>query len=169
MDGAVKESSPAETKNVSALTAPDESSGPVYAIGRLAEEFRITPRSIRFYEEQGLLSPKRAGTARIYSHRDRARLILICRGKRLGFSLAEIKEFLGLYDVDRTEDRAQAAQMSYLLDRTRDRIADLRRKRRDVDETLGELVAMERQLEDHLRRQDGATGGAPSDTPEQGV
>ena len=159
MRGTAKATGSTETSSAGAgaAAAPvpaDGSAGPVYSIGRLAEEFRITPRSIRFYEEQGLLSPQRVGTARVYSYRDRARLILICRGKRLGFSLAEIKEFLGLYDADPMSGRARVAQMSYLLERTRDRIADLRRKRQDVEKTLDELGAMARQLEDHLRRHD---------------
>ena len=62
-----------------------------YSISELAEEFEVTPRTIRFYEDQGLLTPRREGMSRIYSHRDRGRLMLICRGKRLGFSLAEIE------------------------------------------------------------------------------
>jgi len=72
----------------------------LYSIGDLASEFAISPRAIRFYEDQGLLAPRRIGGNRIYAARDRARLQLVLRGKRLGFALADIKEMLDLYDVD---------------------------------------------------------------------
>lgn len=117
-----------------------------FSISELAEEFQITPRTIRFYEDQGLIAPRRDGLNRVYSHRDRARLVLICRGKRLGFSLAEIKDFLDLYDVD---DR-QIEQMKYLLKRGRDRQALLRRQLEDVKQTMVELAELERQIVDHL-------------------
>ncbi|UEM21856.1 MerR family DNA-binding transcriptional regulator [Skermanella mucosa] len=117
-----------------------------FSISELAEEFRVTPRTIRFYEDQGLLAPTRDGLNRIYSHRDRARLTLICRGKRLGFSLAEIKDFLDLYDTD---DR-QIEQMRYALGRGRERIRSLETQLEDVKQTLHELRALERQILDHL-------------------
>ncbi len=119
-----------------------------YTIGEIAEEFEVTPRTVRFYEDQGLIAPRREGTARIYSHRDRGRLILICRGKRLGFSLAEIKDFLDLYEVD---DR-QLEQMRFALDRARERRAALRQQLRDVEQTLTELGELETMIADHLRR-----------------
>ncbi|NIW86644.1 MAG: MerR family transcriptional regulator, partial [Gammaproteobacteria bacterium] len=71
----------------------------VYSIGDLAREFDVTPRTIRFYEDQGLLSPARSGQNRVYTARDRTRLKLILRGKRLGFSLSEIRDILDLYDA----------------------------------------------------------------------
>ncbi|EWY41407.1 transcriptional regulator [Skermanella stibiiresistens SB22] len=116
-------------------------------MSELAEEFQVTPRTIRFYEDQGLLAPTRDGLNRIYSHRDRARLTLICRGKRLGFSLAEIKDFLNLYDTD---DR-QIEQMRYALCRGRERIKSLETQFEDVKQTLHELRALESQILDHLR------------------
>ncbi len=110
----------------------------LFTIGELATEFSLSPRAIRFYEDQGLLSPSRAGTTRIYAKRDRARLQLILRGKRLGFSLADIREFLGLYDADRGKHR----QMAMTLERTRARIAELEIQLQDITVTLSELRVM---------------------------
>jgi DNA-binding transcriptional MerR regulator len=142
------------------MTDPPDEAGEerTFTISELADTFQVTPRTIRFYEDQGLLSPKRDGLNRVYSHRDRARLTLICRGKRLGFSLAEIKDFLDLYDVD---DR-QIEQMRFALAHGRERIASLEVQLRDVQQTLSELRALERQIIDHLE----AAGAAPdSHTP----
>ncbi|NYZ14305.1 MerR family DNA-binding transcriptional regulator [Azospirillum sp. RWY-5-1] len=130
-----------------------------YAIGELADEFGLTLRSIRHYEDEGLLSPGREGTVRVYDRRDRARLALICRGKRLGFSLTEIKEFLSLYDTD----GAQVGQMRYLRRMARERIAALRRQLADVQQTLTELTDIDDQITRHLRRQ-----GADDATNEEG-
>ncbi len=118
-----------------------------WSISDLAEEFQVTPRTIRFYEDQGLLAPHREGLTRVYNHRDRARLRLICRGKRLGFSLAEIKDFLDLYDMD---DR-QIEQMKFALKRARDRKVSLERQLEDVRQALVELADLDRQIADHLR------------------
>lgn len=130
-----------------------------YAIGELADEFGLTLRSIRHYEDEGLLSPGREGTVRVYDRRDRARLALICRGKRLGFSLTEIKEFLSLYDTG----GAQVGQMRYLRRMARERIAALRRQLADVQQTLTELTDIDDQITRHLRRQ-----GADDATNEEG-
>src|SRR3954470_17237824 len=100
---------------------PDGTAGRSFTISELADAFGVTPRTIRFYEDQGLLAPAREGLNRVYSYRDRARLTLICRGKRLGFSLKEIKDFLNLYEVD---DR-QIEQMRFVLARGRQRIGAL--------------------------------------------
>lgn len=113
-----------------------------YTIGDLATEFGLSPRAIRFYEDQGLLAPGRAGANRVYSRRDRARLMLILRGKRLGFSLSDIREFLDLYDVDRTKRQ----QMAMTLDRTRARIRDLEQQLQDITITLAELRDMEAEI-----------------------
>ncbi|CAO3430908.1 MerR family transcriptional regulator [Azospirillum doebereinerae] len=118
------------------------------SIGELAGEFGLTHRTIRHYEEEGLLAPARDGQARIYTHRDRARLALICRGKRLGFSLAEIKDFLTLYDAD----DAQIEQMRYAQTRARGRIEALERQLQDVQQTLLELRTLDTQISEHLRR-----------------
>jgi len=118
------------------------------SIGELAGEFGLTHRTIRHYEEEGLLAPARDGQTRIYSHRDRARLALICRGKRLGFSLAEIKDFLTLYDAD----DAQIEQMRYLQNLARGRVQALERQLQDVQQTLLELRTLDTQISEHLRR-----------------
>lgn len=113
----------------------------LFSVNQLAEEVGVTPRAIRFYELKGLLSPKRAGTARVFNRRDRARLLLVLRGKRLGFTLAEIREYLDLYDAD----RSQRSQVARLLARTRERIVELEQQRRDLVRTLSELREVERQ------------------------
>jgi DNA-binding transcriptional MerR regulator len=120
-----------------------------YSIGDLAAAFDITPRSIRFYEDEGLLSPERAGLTRIYSHRDRARLALICRGKRLGFSLAEIREFLDLYD----REHGQVGQMSFFLGRARARRAALETQLVDVQQTIEDLKGIEDEIVTFLKRE----------------
>lgn len=118
-------------------------SGPhrLYSITELARELGVTARAIRFYESKGLLDPQRAGTTRVYSYRDRARLLIILRGKRLGFSLAQVKEYLALYDADPTRKE----QFVHLLRGARRRIAELERQRRDLELTLDELREVEEQ------------------------
>ncbi len=113
----------------------------LYTVNQLAEELGVTPRAIRFYEAKGLIAPARAGTTRVFERRDRARLMLVLRGKRLGFSLAEIREYLDLYDAG----RGQAGQVKLLLAKTQDRIVELEQQRRDLEQTLGELRDIERQ------------------------
>ena len=111
-----------------------------FSIAELASELGVTLRAIRFYEAKGLIAPQRVGASRVYSGRDRARLILILRGKRMGFSLKDIREFLDLYEVDSN----QAAQMTRLLGKTRERIARLETQLRDVETSLAELRDVER-------------------------
>ncbi len=110
-----------------------------YSIGELAGMFGITPRAIRFYEDRGLLSPRRVGKTRIFGDRDRVRLDFILRGKRLGITLAEIGKWLDLYDMDDGKRR----QYEVLLQGSRQRIAELERQREDIDETLKELRSIE--------------------------
>ena len=112
---------------------------PLYSIGDLAAEFAISPRAIRFYEDQDLLRPQRIGGNRVYNHRDRARLVLVLRGKRLGFSLADIKEMLDLYDVD----SGHVEQLRVALAKGRERIAELERQRAEITEMLSELREIE--------------------------
>ncbi len=107
----------------------------LYSIGDLASEFQISTRAIRFYESKGLIGPERAGANRVFTKRDRARLSLILRGKRLGFSLSTIAEYLRLYDAD----PGQKAQMRMLLGQVETAIASLETKRQDLEKTLGEL------------------------------
>ncbi len=106
-----------------------------FTISQLSEEFGITPRAIRFYEDEALIKPTRQGQARIYSPRDRARLALILRGKRVGFSLVEIKEMLDLYDMN----DGQATQLSYAIKKFNERISSLERQRGDIEQALSEL------------------------------
>ena len=109
--------------------------GQLYTVTELARELGMTARAIRFYEDKGLISPQRAGTTRVYSARDRARMILILRGKRLGFSLSTIKEYLDLYDVDLT----QRTQLQLLLDAVAKRREQLLAQRQAIDEAMTEL------------------------------
>ena len=127
----------------------------LYTVTELAEKLGITPRALRFYEDKGLVSPQRAGTTRVYTHRDRGRLALILRGKRLGFSLREIGDWLDLYDAD----PGQAEQMHRLIDKVRDRIETLEGQRKDLDATLDELKEIETSARRHL---DVAVGGVKS-------
>lgn len=113
----------------------------LYTVNQLAEELGVTARALRFYEAKGLLLPRRLGTTRVYTKRDRARLMLILRGKRLGFSLAEIREYLQLYTVDPNH----LEQLRLLLHRVRDRLSDLEQQRRDIETTIAELRGIEQQ------------------------
>lgn len=119
----------------------------LYSVSQLAKELRITPRAFRFYEDKGLISPQRVGKTRVYTHRDKVRMILILRGKRMGFSLREIKEFLDLYVVDHT----QVEQMQHLLKKVRERIALLEDQLQAVQTSLQELRDMERISVEALR------------------
>jgi DNA-binding transcriptional MerR regulator len=117
-----------------------------YSIRQLCLEFKCTPRALRFYEDKGLLNPARDGMNRVYSYRDRGRLILILRGKRVGLSLAEIGEILDLYEAD--ESGVQQAATS--LRKFRERIVALEQQKQDIDHAIEELQkgisAMEKRL-----------------------
>lgn len=119
----------------------------IYSVTELAKDLGVTPRAIRFYEAQGLITPQRAGNTRVYTHRDRARMQLILRGKRLGFSLKDIKEFLDLYVVDTT----QVEQLQLLVHKVRGRIAQLEDQRQAVETSLTELRDIERLSVESLR------------------
>ena len=112
-----------------------------YTISALAREFDITPRAIRFYEDQGILSPSRAGRNRVYAARDRARLKLLLRGKRLGLSLSEVRSLIDMYDSPR-DTEAQLREFLAVLARHR---ATLERQREDIGLTLAEISAHETQ------------------------
>jgi DNA-binding transcriptional MerR regulator len=131
--------------------AAEKSSPPLYSIGDLSTEFGISARAIRFYEAKGLISPKRVGVNRIYTRRDRARLLLILRGKRLGFSLEEIAEYLGLYAAD----HGQVAQTRVLLQRVEQSIEELQGKERDIAMALSELRDIREQCITQLKGQTG--------------
>jgi DNA-binding transcriptional MerR regulator len=117
-----------------------------HTVTQLASELGVTARTIRFYEDKGLICPQRAGSTRVYTARDRARMILILRGKRLGFSLREIKDYLDLYDIDPT----QAEQLRVLRTAVGKRLASLREQRKALEETIKELEAVERQVDNAL-------------------
>lgn len=117
-----------------------------FTITQLAREFGITTRAMRFYEAQGLLSPARSGTTRIYSARDRVRLKLVLRGKRLGLTLKEIANILDMYDAEPGE----AGQLRYMLDRLQDQRDVLEKQRDDIDLTLAELDVIESQCRQRL-------------------
>lgn len=117
------------------------------SVSQLAKELNITSRTIRFYEDKGLISPQRAGNTRVYTHRDKVRMVLILRGKRMGFSLREIREFLDLYVVDHT----QVEQMQHLLKKVRGRMALLEDQLQAVQTSLKELRDMERISVESLR------------------
>jgi DNA-binding transcriptional MerR regulator len=127
--------------------------GEVYGITDLVNELGVTARAIRLYEEKGLLSPRRVGSARIFSRRDRARLVLILRAKALGSSLEDIKHYLDLYGQ---EGEGRKQQLEYVVKRTRDAMAELAQKRRQLDETLAELQLIhdtcERQLTERRQK-----------------
>ena len=126
----------------------------IYSIAELAREFAITARTIRFYEDEGLIKPKRQNLTRLYSAGDRTRLGWILRGKRLGFSLAEIKELLDLYQVDRTG----VQQLRELLRRSRLHIEDLERRKRDLDAHIEEFREVEIQVAGELKKRGAETG-----------
>ena len=119
-----------------------------YSVAELAHEFSLTSQGIRFYEESGLISPARVGRTRVFNYQDRARLILIQRLRRLGFSLDAIREYLSLYKADATG----AAQYRRGLERITERIRELEDKRRDIDETLEGLRALEADANERLDR-----------------
>jgi DNA-binding transcriptional MerR regulator len=117
-----------------------------WSIAELAAEYDVTLRTIRFYEDRGLLTPERRGTVRVYHPRDKVRLGLILRGKRLGFSLDEIATIVDMYDAEPGE----AGQLEYLLNQIGSRRAELEQRRRDIDETLRELAEVERRCQTDL-------------------
>ena len=114
-----------------------------FTISDLSSEFDVTARALRFYEDEGLINPERRGTQRIYSHRDRARLAWILRGKRVGFSLGEIREMIDLYDVG----DGRRLQRQVAIDRGRARIDTLEAQKRDIDAAITELTSFVAVLE----------------------
>jgi DNA-binding transcriptional MerR regulator len=121
-------------------------------IQEAARQLGVTMRTLRFYEDKDLIAPQRVGTTRIYSRREIGRMQLILRGKRLGFSIREIKEFLDLYDAD----PEHYVQISQLIVKVSARIKDLRRQREAIEQTLSELCSIEAQAEAWLRDHPGA-------------
>jgi DNA-binding transcriptional MerR regulator len=125
-----------------------------YSISDLAKEFALTTRAIRFYEDEGLLSPRRHGRSRIYGERERVRIKLVLRGKRLGLSLSEIRELLDLYEATRSE----RPQLTKFLEVLAARRAMLKQQQEDIAIVLAEIDSLERQCRRRLRQ--GANGGS---------
>lgn len=124
-------------------TEPDQT----WTIGQLAAEHDLTLRTLRHYEAVGLLSPERRGTARVFHQRDRIRLELILRGRRLGFTLPEIATIVNMYD----EQPGERGQLEYLLAQIEGRRAHLEQRRRDIDDTMAELAEVEQRCREDLR------------------
>jgi len=127
-----------------------------FSISDLAREFGITPRTIRFYEDKGLLAPRREGMTRVFSRRDRTRLKLALRGKRLGFSLAEIRYLIEMYDTARDEN----TQLTEFLNGLSQRKAALLQQREDIEAVLQEVTAFERQCRELLSARAAGEGGS---------
>jgi len=132
-----------------------------YTISELAREFALTTRAIRFYEDEGLIAPARQGRVRVYGERERVRLKLVLRGKRLGLALAEIAELLDLYEIARNE----RAQLAKFLDLLADRRGRLLQQREDIDAVLAEIDGVERECRRRLKDDHAAAAraGVPTD------
>ncbi len=141
------------TDAVRAPAAPEGAAGTsdrdrTWTIAQVAEEFGVTHRTVRHYEELGLIAPERRGTVRVYHRRDRTRLALILRGKRLGFPLEEIRTIINLYDAP----RGRRSQLEYVLGQIDERRCDLEQRRRDLDAALSELTEFESRCRMDLER-----------------
>jgi DNA-binding transcriptional MerR regulator len=128
------------------VNRPEPDSRDLFAIADLAKEFGISTRAIRFYEAKGLLAPERVGATRIFRRRDRARLILILRGKRLGFSLRDISDYLSLYDADRSQ------QVSLLIGKVDERLASLQAQLSDLQTTISELKEIKKLADERVKQ-----------------
>lgn len=140
----------AAARNVEDLSAQAPAEA-LYGITELCRAFDLTPRAIRFYEDKGLLAPRRVNGARVYTQRDRARLSLIQRAKGLGSSLAEIKQFLDLYGA---HGEGRTKQLEFTLERTGQAIAELEQKRSAIDATLAELRMINTMVRQQLADQE---------------
>lgn len=129
----------------------------LFGITELCREFGISLRALRFYEDKGLITPRRVNGARVYTRRDRARLTLILRAKAIGTPLAEIKRYLDLYG-EGGEGRSQ--QLSYVIERTNDEIAELEKKRAKIDQTLAELRVINAYSREQLAARESGNDGA---------
>jgi len=129
----------------------------LHSIAEAADALGVTQRTLRFYEDKALIAPQRVGTMRVYSKREMGRMRLILRGKKLGFSIREIGEFLSLYDTE----PGLEGQIRHLLARVTERLGDLRQQREAIDETIAEMEVIELQSQRHLadgHLADGKTG-----------
>ena len=128
-----------------ARSAPE---GREWTIAQLAEEFGVTHRTIRYYEDQGLISPERRGTHRVFRPRDRVRLGLVLRGRRIGFDLEKIRRIVDMYE----DSPGEAGQLEFLLDEIAARRGELEQRRRDIEQTLAELDDVESRCRADLAR-----------------
>lgn len=122
-----------------------------FSIGEMCDSFGVTARALRFYEDEKLIAPERRGTARLYTERDRARLTWILRGKRVGFSLGEIREMLDLYDLG----DQRRTQRLVTIEKCKQRIAALKRQKADIDATVQDLENFVAQLGDSTEQEEG--------------
>ena len=127
-------------------TAPPSINPAFKGIQEVSAQLRVTPRTLRFYEDKGLIEPQRVGNTRIYSKREIARMQVILRGKRLGFSIREIKEYLDLYDAD----PGHAEQNRLLLKRIRERLKLLEKQRIALNEMVAELTRLEAETQNTI-------------------
>jgi DNA-binding transcriptional MerR regulator len=134
-----------QTGTPMARTAMQGTMSRTFTIRQLTKEFSVTARTLRFYEDEALIAPERRGQTRIYSVRDRARIILILRGRRLGFSLAEIREYLDLYDKN-----LSVKQLLHARRKFEERIATFERQKVDIDTSIGELKRSIGEVDDRL-------------------
>jgi len=139
------------------MTLPSATERAEFSIGELAREFDVTPRTIRFYEDQGLLAPRRDGQRRIYAQRDRTRLKLTLRGKRLGLSLSEIRELIDMYEPGR-DDRPQLERFLALLESHR---TMLEQQRADLESQLAEIDVFEKRIRKRLAERRGGRRPVP--------
>ena len=127
---------------------PSDDNAALKGIQEVAKELGLTMRALRFYEDKGLIAPQRVGTTRIYGKREVARVRLVQRGRRLGFTVREIQEFLDLYDAD----PEHVEQMRLLIVRVRERLAELEQRRAGIEEAIAELREMERETLENLKK-----------------